>query len=276
MIDEILLDAEENMERALGVAKDNFASIRTGQATASMFAHIPVDYYGAPTPLQQLAAMPVKPAGSEWAYNQTNYMLLGMLVEKASGLPFATYCQQRVFEPLGMTGVVFGEGHSLRPPRAVAIIAAPPVEPTADPIDRLVMSSDGDAAENFERLPSKACHFACASPVGCSRPSVASAPRGASAVVGDVPQSWAPLAFGNGVSPAAAARVPLRASGPRCSPISAAANGAARPVSANRVPVSPASNTLPSTRATTTANRSGDTVASAGTSLVTLPARFAA
>ena len=43
-------------------------------------------------------------------------------------------------------GVVFGEGHSLRPPRAVAIIAAPPVEPTADPIDRLVMSSDGDAA----------------------------------------------------------------------------------------------------------------------------------
>ncbi|MCR6711338.1 MAG: ribosome recycling factor [Demequina sp.] len=62
MIDEILLDAEENMERALGVAKDNFASIRTGQATASMFAHIPVDYYGAPTPLQQLASISVPEA----------------------------------------------------------------------------------------------------------------------------------------------------------------------------------------------------------------------
>ena len=62
MIDEILLEAEENMERALGVAKDNFASIRTGQATASMFTHITVDYYGAPTPLQQLASISVPEA----------------------------------------------------------------------------------------------------------------------------------------------------------------------------------------------------------------------
>ena len=62
MIDEILFEAEENMERALGVAKDNFASIRTGQATASMFTHITVDYYGAPTPLQQLASISVPEA----------------------------------------------------------------------------------------------------------------------------------------------------------------------------------------------------------------------
>jgi ribosome recycling factor len=62
VIDEILFEAEENMERALGVAKDNFASIRTGQATASMFTHITVDYYGAPTPLQQLASISVPEA----------------------------------------------------------------------------------------------------------------------------------------------------------------------------------------------------------------------
>ena len=59
MIDDILLDAEENMDRALEVAKDNFSSIRTGQATASMFTHITIDYYGAPTPLQQLASISV-------------------------------------------------------------------------------------------------------------------------------------------------------------------------------------------------------------------------
>ncbi len=62
MIDEILFDAEENMERALGVAKDSFASIRTGQASAAMFTHITVDYYGAPTPLQQLASIAVPEA----------------------------------------------------------------------------------------------------------------------------------------------------------------------------------------------------------------------
>lgn len=62
MIDDILLEAEENMDRAVEIAKDNFATIRSGQASASMFAHIAVDYYGAPTPLQQLASITVPEA----------------------------------------------------------------------------------------------------------------------------------------------------------------------------------------------------------------------
>jgi ribosome recycling factor len=62
VIDDILLEAEDNMDRAIAVAKDNFASIRSGQASASMFANITVDYYGAPTPLQQLASINVPEA----------------------------------------------------------------------------------------------------------------------------------------------------------------------------------------------------------------------
>src|SRR5690554_399889 len=50
------------MENAVEVAKGNFANIRSGQASASMFANITVDYYGAPTPLQQLAAITVPEA----------------------------------------------------------------------------------------------------------------------------------------------------------------------------------------------------------------------
>jgi len=68
--------------------------------------------------LHQLASMPAKPAGTEWAYNQTNYMLLGMLVEKASGMPFTEYCRRQVFEPMGMTGVVFGDSRLVAPGRA--------------------------------------------------------------------------------------------------------------------------------------------------------------
>jgi len=60
----ILLEAEENMDNAVEVAKSNFASIRTGQASAAMFANIAVDYYGAPTPLQQLASIQVVEARS--------------------------------------------------------------------------------------------------------------------------------------------------------------------------------------------------------------------
>ncbi|GAA2523194.1 ribosome recycling factor [Rarobacter incanus] len=62
MIDEILLEAEEKMDKAVDVAKEEFAAIRTGRANAALFAKITVDYYGAPTPLQQLASFTVPEA----------------------------------------------------------------------------------------------------------------------------------------------------------------------------------------------------------------------
>jgi ribosome recycling factor len=59
MIDETLLEAEEKMDKAVDVAKEDFGTIRTGRATPQMFAKIVVDYYGAPTPVNQLASMSV-------------------------------------------------------------------------------------------------------------------------------------------------------------------------------------------------------------------------
>ncbi len=59
MIDETLFDAEDKMDKTVAVAKDEFAQIRTGQASTAMFAHVTVEYYGAPTPLQQLASISV-------------------------------------------------------------------------------------------------------------------------------------------------------------------------------------------------------------------------
>ncbi len=56
MIDETLFEAEEKMEKAVDVAKEDFAGIRTGRAHPGMFSKLVVDYYGAPTPLQQLAS----------------------------------------------------------------------------------------------------------------------------------------------------------------------------------------------------------------------------
>ncbi|MGL5849636.1 MAG: ribosome recycling factor [Phycicoccus sp.] len=56
MIDETLFEAEEKMEKAVEVAKESFAGIRTGRAHPGMFQKLLVDYYGAPTPLQQLAS----------------------------------------------------------------------------------------------------------------------------------------------------------------------------------------------------------------------------
>jgi ribosome recycling factor len=57
VIDDTLLEAEERMERAIGHAKEEFGTIRTGRASAAVFAKIMVDYYGTPTPLPQLASI---------------------------------------------------------------------------------------------------------------------------------------------------------------------------------------------------------------------------
>src|SRR5438132_14226229 len=53
--DEILFDAEERMEKAVGVFRDELRGLRTGRATPALVEHIRVEYYGSPTPLRQLA-----------------------------------------------------------------------------------------------------------------------------------------------------------------------------------------------------------------------------
>ncbi|MEY3374050.1 MAG: hypothetical protein RIT18_681 [Actinomycetota bacterium] len=55
----VLADANTKMNKAVDVAKEDFAAIRTGRAHPSMFAKIMVDYYGTPTPLSQLATVQV-------------------------------------------------------------------------------------------------------------------------------------------------------------------------------------------------------------------------
>jgi ribosome recycling factor len=62
VIDETLLDAEEKMEKAVSVAKEDLSSVRTGRATPSMFSRIVVDYYGAATPLNQVAGVNIPEA----------------------------------------------------------------------------------------------------------------------------------------------------------------------------------------------------------------------
>jgi ribosome recycling factor len=59
VIEEILLEAEEKMEKAVVVAKEDFAAIRTGRAHPAMFNKIVADYYGALTPINQLASFSV-------------------------------------------------------------------------------------------------------------------------------------------------------------------------------------------------------------------------
>jgi ribosome recycling factor len=56
MIDDTLLEAEEKMDKAVTVAKEDFSNIRTGRVTPAVFSKITAEYYGAQTPLNQLAS----------------------------------------------------------------------------------------------------------------------------------------------------------------------------------------------------------------------------
>src|SRR5436309_8785471 len=57
MIDELLDDARERMHKSVAATKHEFGSVRTGRASPALLDRIMVDYYGAVTPLKQLATI---------------------------------------------------------------------------------------------------------------------------------------------------------------------------------------------------------------------------
>lgn len=56
-VEEILMQAEEHMEKSINALKENFAGVRTGRANAMVLDRIKVDYYGVPTPINQMAGV---------------------------------------------------------------------------------------------------------------------------------------------------------------------------------------------------------------------------
>ena len=52
---QVLKDATERMEKALGVFRDELKGLRTGRASPAMLDSLRVDYYGSPTPIKQIA-----------------------------------------------------------------------------------------------------------------------------------------------------------------------------------------------------------------------------
>lgn len=56
--------------------------------------------------------------GVTWAYSNTNYALLGWVIEKASGKPYPDFVNERIFKPAGMGHTFFGDDVTIRPRRA--------------------------------------------------------------------------------------------------------------------------------------------------------------
>lgn len=57
MIRDVLNEAKSTMQKAVEVAREDFASVRTGRVNPALFQRLQVQYYGSPTPLAQLASV---------------------------------------------------------------------------------------------------------------------------------------------------------------------------------------------------------------------------
>ena len=57
MVDDVLRDARQHMEASIGSVTHDFNTLRTGRASISILDDVTVDYYGAPTPLNQVASL---------------------------------------------------------------------------------------------------------------------------------------------------------------------------------------------------------------------------
>lgn len=95
--DEILLDAEERMEKALNVFKDQLAGLRTGRATPGLVDSVRVDAYGSQTPIKQLANVSV-PEPQQIAIRPYDASMLNAIIKgiQASELGLAPQSDGRI------------------------------------------------------------------------------------------------------------------------------------------------------------------------------------
>ncbi len=68
---------------------------------------------------KKIEALPIEWApGEKWAYRNTNYVLLGIVIHKITGMPYAEFLSERIFKPLGMTSTRLISDRDIIPNRA--------------------------------------------------------------------------------------------------------------------------------------------------------------
>lgn len=82
-----------------------------------------------------VAETPVGRPGAVFRYSNSGYILLGLLIEKVSGMPYPAYLRQRLFEPLGLTHTSYCGGSALVPRRVRGYVAEEGTFANAPPVD---------------------------------------------------------------------------------------------------------------------------------------------
>jgi CubicO group peptidase (beta-lactamase class C family) len=103
--------------------------------------------------LLRSAARPMFVAGDRWAYSNSGYVLLGLIVASVSGLPFGDFLNERIFRPLGMRDtVLFRAGQNAVRRRAFGHIRSGDRFLESDQSDTSATQGDGGIYSNVEDL----------------------------------------------------------------------------------------------------------------------------
>lgn len=83
------------------------------------------------------------PHGSKFAYNNTGYILLGLVIEKTSGVPYQQFVHDRIFAPLRMKDTGYDDSRTILPRRASGYVLAGGRLENAGPVDASLPWSSG-------------------------------------------------------------------------------------------------------------------------------------
>ena len=86
-LDDILLDAEESMEKAIEHLRHDLRAVRTGRATPALVENIKVEYYGTPTDLRSIASISDFPSDSPFSM-YSRVRIVDFKISIAAILPF--------------------------------------------------------------------------------------------------------------------------------------------------------------------------------------------
>jgi len=103
--------------------------------------------------LLKRASTPKFAAGKSWAYSNSGYVLLGLIVGKVSGVPFGDFLRQRIFQPLKMNRtLVYIQGKNLVPDRAFGHTKRAGAFEETDQSPTSATQGDGGIYSNLEDL----------------------------------------------------------------------------------------------------------------------------
>ena len=90
--------------------------------------------------------------GEEWRYNNSGYILLGAIIEAASGMSYADFMQQKVFDPLGMHSTAYDEQGRIIPNRIPGYMPGPDGPRNADYLSMTLPHAAGALISNVDDL----------------------------------------------------------------------------------------------------------------------------